>query len=441
MLMSARGPLSTAIPALLVLCAVALPHAADAQLINRIKKTVKNAAEGETLNRIDQLVRGKVRCVFDDLTCIRGAKDNGKEVVLTDDAGKILVGKDGNPVSDPADGAKLAQGDATAAPGTGVWANYDFIPGETVLFHEDYSADKVGDFPRRLELVRGNWEVVEWEGRRLLRNPGPRGSAIRVALPRALPERFTIEIEVYLEHTNEQLMLTTAAPASGSPWRTVKGNVLRIGSAQGTGVDHPDRAGVRSVNPTRQLSETLKAVRIMVDGRYAKVYVDEQRVANVPNAEFPRGSELYIENIYSASPQTPVYVGAIRVAEGGRDLYDRLAADGRVATQGILFAVNSARLRPESTPTLAEIGQMLKDHPDLRLRIEGHTDATGDDAFNQRLSEERAAAAREYLVKTFGIESSRLQASGFGESKPVDSNDTPEGRQNNRRVELVKLDP
>lgn len=81
---------------------------------------------------------------------------------------------------------------------------------------------------------------------------------------------------------------------------------------------------------------------------------------------------------------------------------------------------------------------MLKDHADLSLTIEGHTDNTGAPEANQSLSEKRAAAVKAYLVSTFGIADSRLEAKGFGASKPAASNDTPEGRQQNRRVELVK---
>lgn len=81
---------------------------------------------------------------------------------------------------------------------------------------------------------------------------------------------------------------------------------------------------------------------------------------------------------------------------------------------------------------------MLKAHPDLKLLIEGHTDNTGSAEINQSLSEKRAEAVKAYLVSTFGIDASRLEAKGFGASKPVASNDTPEGRQQNRRVELVR---
>lgn len=82
---------------------------------------------------------------------------------------------------------------------------------------------------------------------------------------------------------------------------------------------------------------------------------------------------------------------------------------------------------------------MLRQHGDLRLRIEGHTDSVGDAATNQALSERRAASVRQFLIQNHGIDAGRLEAAGLGQTQPVDSNDTPEGRQNNRRVELVRL--
>lgn len=82
---------------------------------------------------------------------------------------------------------------------------------------------------------------------------------------------------------------------------------------------------------------------------------------------------------------------------------------------------------------------MLADHPDLRIAIEGHTDSDGDDVHNQELSEQRAAAVRDYLIESYGIDASRLESAGFGETNPTASNDTPEGKQQNRRVELVVL--
>jgi outer membrane protein OmpA-like peptidoglycan-associated protein len=186
----------------------------------------------------------------------------------------------------------------------------------------------------------------------------------------------------------------------------------------------------------------LVRLRIAGDGRYVKVYVDEHRVANVPNADFPRTGKIYVEANGYPPPgrglEVPVLIGPITVAAGGVEMYDALVADGHVVTQGILFDTGSERLRPESTPTLKEIGSMLSEHPELKLRIDGHTDDVGQAAANQTLSERRAAAVKAWLVAQ-GVDPKRLEARGFGQTKPATRNDTPEGRQNNRRVELVKL--
>jgi outer membrane protein OmpA-like peptidoglycan-associated protein len=82
---------------------------------------------------------------------------------------------------------------------------------------------------------------------------------------------------------------------------------------------------------------------------------------------------------------------------------------------------------------------MLRERSGLRLRIEGHTDSDGDEAHNQDLSTRRAAAVRQYLIDHYGVDQGRLEQAGFGESRPAAGNDTPEGKQQNRRVELVRL--
>jgi outer membrane protein OmpA-like peptidoglycan-associated protein len=413
--------------------AALIPVQADAQIVKRLRRAATNAVESEAARRVDRLMRDAVRCVFDDSACIEKSKQEGKPVVLTDDGGEVLTDADGNPITDPAEVEEVA-----AKPGTGAWANYDFVPGEDILFYEDFSNDNVGDFPRRMTFVSGNWEIVEWEGRRLLRNTGPRYSAFQIPLPRTLPERFTIEMDAYFPHGNQQLVVATSSP-EGRSWVTLTGNVFQIGVGPGTGVTGRGNSPVQSLNRTDVVSQRLVPVRIMVDGTYAKVFVEERRVANVPNAEFARGDRLHIENTYFADDDNPMLIGNIRIAGGGRDLYDVLEAEGRVATKGILFATGSARIRPESTPTLEEIGTMLREHADLRLAIEGHTDDVGEDAANQALSEARAAAIKTYMVETFGIAANRLSTAGFGESRPAVPNDSPEARQQNRRVELVRV--
>ncbi len=423
----------------LLLSALALPSRADAQIWKKLKKTAKQAAEEQVQQEVDQLVRNKVRCVFDDPVCLEKAKADGQEVVLTDDSGEILTDDEGQPIDDPDQAAKVADA-GEPKPGTGDWANYDFVPGERVLFADDYSDDEVGDFPRRMELIRGNWEIVDVDGRRLLRHTGPRHAAVAIHLPEALPQRFTIEMEVYFPHSNQ--LLGVAATEAPKEMRMLPDNWFQIGH-NGTGVHAgaSDSAQVEVLTKTEgTVTETLTPVRIMADERYVKVFVNERRVANVPNAKLEHGDVVYLSDLYFADEKNPMYIGPIRIAAGGRDLYDALVANGRVATHGILFATNSARIRPESTPTLEQIAGMLNDHAELRLSIEGHTDSDGDDAYNQDLSERRAAAVKTYLVDNAGIDATRLETAGFGASKPVAGNDTAEGKQQNRRVELVKLE-
>lgn len=415
-----------------------VPSTADAQILKKLKKTVQRAAEDETLSQIDRLVRDGVGCLFDDLECIAQAREEGDDVYLTDEDGNPLVDGEGNPVSDPTQAAQI-MGTASSAgtgmrPGEGAWARYDFVPGEDVLLVADYADDNVGDFPRRFELVRGSWEVVEWRGGRYLRALS--GGMLSIPLPETLPDRFTLETSLTLAHGNAFLRilpgestLTRASDYSGSmvsaQWRQ-------------TGI-RANRQGPESMTLHDQsVWDDVTPLRIMADGDYVKVYLGERRMANVPNAVYPRTDRLFV-SVGSASRERPILMGPVRIAAGGADLYDRLATEGRVATQGILFDVDSDRIRPESTPTLREIGTMLQEHPDLRISIEGHTDSDGDEAYNLELSRRRAAAVRSFLMEAYAIDAGRLESAGLGESAPVAPNNTPEGRQQNRRVELVRL--
>ena len=117
-------------------------------------------------------------------------------------------------------------------------------------------------------------------------------------------------------------------------------------------------------------------------------------------------------------------------------LKQQLDADGRVAIQ-VNFAVDKADILPESRPQIEQVLALLRDDPALSLSVEGHTDATGDADHNQRLSQARAQSVMAALVEQ-GIEAERLQAAGFGQSRPMADNDTEEGRARNRRVELVR---
>ncbi|MCX7764778.1 MAG: OmpA family protein [Bacteroidia bacterium] len=109
-----------------------------------------------------------------------------------------------------------------------------------------------------------------------------------------------------------------------------------------------------------------------------------------------------------------------------------------IVLRNIFFDFDKATLRPESKAELERVYQILMENPKLKIRIAGHTDNIGSEEYNQRLSENRAKAVYEYLIKR-GVPADRLSFIGYGESRPIDTNDTEEGRQNNRRVELEIL--
>jgi outer membrane protein OmpA-like peptidoglycan-associated protein len=102
----------------------------------------------------------------------------------------------------------------------------------------------------------------------------------------------------------------------------------------------------------------------------------------------------------------------------------------------VLFDTGSSTLKPGAREKLAKISGIVLAHPGLSLQIEGHTDSVGTDEFNQELSGRRADAVRDYLAQE-GVPASSMIAKGFGKTQPVATNDTPEGRQRNRRVELI----
>ena len=384
----------------------------------RAKEKVEQRVEQRTGEAVDKVLDGSeavVRCAAGDDACREKAEAEGKKVEVMPAAGA--------PKAAAGAAAPAAAATAPAAkPGEGVWLNYDFKPGERPLFVDDFTKDDIGDFPRRLEFRAGNMEVVEWQGGRYLRAGDP--GKFWIPLGETLPDRFTVEFDFY--GVNKYELKLTFSENPDSPQDQV------LIGAWGAGVDGDVKAMAKM---PEDIEERMVKVRVMADGRYVKVYVDSQRVANVPNANLGRTNRIHVE--------VPAYgvaalIGNVRVMAGGRDLYDALAADGRVATQGIYFATGSDVIRPESTPTLKEIAAMLAEHADLRLTIEGHTDNVGDAAANKALSERRAAAVKQYLVEHHQVAADRLATAGFGDAKPAAPNTTPEGRQQNRRVELVR---
>lgn len=126
---------------------------------------------------------------------------------------------------------------------------------------------------------------------------------------------------------------------------------------------------------------------------------------------------------------------------GGAGMADQLRKSCHVELSGIYFNTGSARLLEESQPALKAIAQIVVQSKEPVLTVEGHTDNVGAAEFNQTLSEKRAAAVRQALVSQFGVPPGRLVTKGFGFKRPLESNETVEGRARNRRVELACAGP
>jgi outer membrane protein OmpA-like peptidoglycan-associated protein len=318
-----------------------------------------------------------------------------------------------------------------APPGQGAWLNYDFIPGDRTIFTEDFTGNEVGDFPRRMRLKDGNLEVVKVGGVPMLRSPD--GGNFWVKLPERLPARFTVEIRYHSSNVNNPLFIATTA----NTWQRSAGFGCYSNNAWVKGNDSgPDSGEPFQSNPPAGF---VNCTFTIDNARGIKAYIDEHRTANAPQDSVVLTDTLFFQMPGGGAADDPTLIASIRVAAGGKKLYDVLTANGRVSTQGILFDVGSDVIRPESTPTLKEIGEMLQQHADLKLTIEGHTDDVGNAPSNQTLSDKRAAAVRQFLIATYQVDAARLVSKGFGSTKPAAPNTTPEGRQMNRRVELVKM--
>lgn len=394
----------------------AVPATSDAQglgerLRRRAAEAAKRKVEERTERRAGEATDAaltKAECSVPGAKCDDAAANSGDAA-----AGNAASG------SASADAAK---------PGEGAWRNYDFVPGERLVLAEDFTKDNVGDFPKRFKFKSGNLEIVEWNGARYLSTND--WSEFSIPLPETLPERFTMEFDYSADGGNgltiafvDRSKNTAAGYVDIGTW---------VGGVSGGGVN----ARGKPSGDEFRYSKVLFPVRIMADGQHVKVYMGDTRVANVPQVDLGRTRAIYFT--VPGKSQRAAMIGNIRIAAGGRPLYDALAANGRVATQGIYFDTGSDRIRPESTPTLKEIGTMLREHAELKLVIEGHTDNVGDAAANMKLSQDRAEAVRAYLLNTYSIAGGRLTAKGMGASKPAVPNTTAEGRQQNRRVELVK---
>ena len=167
------------------------------------------------------------------------------------------------------------------------------------------------------------------------------------------------------------------------------------------------------------------------------MYVNGEKVWDLPNAfqEANYNSIVFFIHGYHEK-KDKYYISNLRLAEAGKDTRHKLIETGSFTTNEILFDVNKSTIKTSSASVLEELGSVLKENPKVKINIIGHTDSDGKESDNQKLSEQRAESVKMYLNKNFGIESSRMTTQGKGESEPISTTTSEEGKKQNRRVEF-----
>ena len=334
------------------------------------------------------------------------------------------------------------------------YSKYDFVPGERIIVFEDFMQDKVGDFPDKwntnsagevvtIEGKTGHWFKITQKG---------------IFLPEfidSLPENFTLEYDVVCDQLVGSWGLRTAFVEMADRnkldyWQSDAKNYIEfhiLPGGDGNGVSEAGRktAGVQQAtnsNPTKQFSDVTKPVHVAIwrQKERMRLYLNEEKAWDIPKAVSPDAKlNTLLFWIQLIDGDHHFLLSNLRLATGAPDTRNKILKESKWVTHGILFDVNSDKIKPESYGTLKEMADIMKEFTDLKVKIIGHTDADGNDAANLDLSKRRAAAVKASLAKDFGIDESRMETDGKGESEPIDKNDTPAGKANNRRVEFIKL--
>ena len=334
-----------------------------------------------------------------------------------------------------AQGEKAAGG--TAAPaGAGdkvstVSTKFDYVPGDSVLFVDDFRQDELGEFPARWALSIGTFETAEMDGERWLRCMSPDGT-IRPKLPAMakLPEFWTLEFDFYgAEPLASALTVRGVAENGQTTWEATWPQGTSLAFRSGEIFSSAPLEGAKTAAGRRH-------VMLMARGTSLKVYLDRQRLANVPDITTRAGLPKFLEfRLWSGNQPM---ITNVRFAEGCRPAKDMLDS-GKLVTYGIRFATASDVVLPESAPVLRQVAAYMTAKPEVKLRITGHTDNVGTAASNLDLSKRRAASVARVLAADFGVAADRFATDGKGDTQAVASTAKPEGRAMNRRVEFAKL--
>ncbi|WP_169304366.1 OmpA family protein [Pedobacter frigoris] len=411
------------ITALMLFCIVAFAQNSHAQILKKLEKKIER--------KINQRIDRKT-----DKTIDKGL----------DKVEEGIDGRPGNQTSTSAQKNKYTNDNNQA---DYVSSKFDFIPGEKVLFFDDFIHEAKGDFPVRWntngsgEIVtilnlKGNWLKI------------PDNTISFPELRTVLPENFTVEFDLFYSTGITRPPVTFGFTEVNNPAKTtiqhkklfyfhipatIKDNV-------GYSTSLYSGREITQSWPANKMAGKVIHVSIAVNKNRIRLYMDERKIFDLPKAFDPN---ILRNNFhFRAAPLIPkpndgFYVSNLRIAEAGLDARSQLLNNGKYSTTGIYFETGSANIKPQSYGMLKEIADVLDETPNMKVKIVGHTDSDGGMGLNIELSRKRAAAVKTTLEKEFGIMASRLTVDGKGASDPASNNTSPEGKAANRRVEFIKM--
>jgi outer membrane protein OmpA-like peptidoglycan-associated protein len=333
------------------------------------------------------------------------------------------------------------------------YQNYDFVPGDAILFEDNFEKDEDGEFASHWNQSDGQGAVNTFAGRKALVLTGGSLSQVSPAIKaqKYLADSWTVDYDTYVIDGVEmpRIFLQPDNKKRGpdrfawSDWvgmiNLSKNNFYDMQLQTHTN-DHTDELVLQTANPDFMQKASFKNqwhhVAVAFREGRLKIYVDQFRVYSLQDLGVRPQAIAFGAAGDSAKPAV---LANVRIANGsGIKIVDKKFTDAKIVTHGINFDNDRATLKPESMGTINIVASILKNNPEVRFDIQGHTDNTGNGSRNLVLSRERAEAVKQQLV-SMGVDSGRLTTKGLGDTKPLADNASLEGRANNRRVKFVKV--